>query len=392
MICYIGDSDLGNLINNNSLVDNEVFKSIKSYVKFNRHSLASIENKNTPVFIELNDLMFFKYAHSLTVLEDTVSFGAVFVCMYKYFVNHGGKHTCHDDVKWFCIHCKMRISNKIEAFNVSRIEVYTPSQKKPNSNAVSQNFVPIISKENLDIEAEIFLQKWCPQALVAPMPVPIVKIVKEKMGLNIIKDKSLSKDLSVFGQICFADGIVKIYDKTSEEYIDTQVQRGTIMIDPNTVMSKSLGCIFNTIAHEAYHWDRHRIYGFVQSILSTQQTVCHRCSISPQKNSAKRKSYSDEDRIEWQANKIAPKILMPQKQTKMKIESLIKEHHYIPYADGSDKIIRYIICELSNFYNVSKQAAKIRMIELGYPEANDVFNYDNESESIFHKITQTEAF
>ncbi|MGI6702101.1 MAG: hypothetical protein ACOX3U_06580 [Christensenellales bacterium] len=59
-----------------------------------------------------------------------------------------------------------------------------------------------------------------------------MKEIAKKMGLTIITDTHLTKDLSVFGQICFADGEINTYNEEQSCYIKTSVKRGTIFIDP----------------------------------------------------------------------------------------------------------------------------------------------------------------
>lgn len=66
---------------------------------------------------------------------------------------------------------------------------------------------------------------------------------------------------------------------------------------------------------------------------------------------------------------------MPIKQTRQKAEELIEKNKRILQTDNMAEIMESVIFELSDFYEVSKQAAKIRMIDLGYTEAIGVFTY-----------------
>lgn len=74
-------------------------------------------------------------------------------------------------------------------------------------------------------------------------------------------------------------------------------------------------------------------------------------------------------KMEWQAKTIAPKILMPRVATKNKIESTFKR-----LLKDSPELKRYDVAEMvvdtiAEFFEVSKQSAAIRMLELGYHEA-----------------------
>ena len=87
-----------------------------------------------------------------------------------------------------------------------------------NNNYVEQkSLVPIIPKSQFDTVATEFLTEYCSEALLNPMPVPIVDIAKKKMGLRIIAEYRLSEDFSIYGKICFTSGKTPIYDREEDE-------------------------------------------------------------------------------------------------------------------------------------------------------------------------------
>jgi len=223
------------------------------------------------------------------------------------------------------------------------------------------------------------------------MAVPIEKIVKEKMGLNILQGNRLTDDFSLFGQICFSKGNVKVYDLLGDAYHDVEVERGTILIDAYTYWERNIGCVNNTVAHEALHWHRHRMYAAIKSILRGEKLIACRC---PTKSNEKQGNgdWSDEDKMEWQANKIAPRILMPIETVRIKIEVLYQKYDF--YNNDSEKaaILECVIDELADFFKVSKQSAKIRMLDLGYKEAASVYNYENGFTPYFSSISTRDAF
>ena len=59
----------------------------------------------------------------------------------------------------------------------------------------------ILGKNRLDDYATKFLTKYCKQALVEPMPLPVDDILKE-MGLKV-QEVSLSTNLDVFDVVCY---------------------------------------------------------------------------------------------------------------------------------------------------------------------------------------------
>ena len=122
------------------------------------------------------------------------------------------------------------------------------------SNFVEQkSLVPIIPKNKFDDIATEFLNRYYPEALKKPMPIPIIDIAKKKMGLRIVPDFHLSEDFSVYGQMCFTSGKVPVYIKEDDAFVDIKVKRGTMLIDPDTLFERNIGCLNNTVAHECVH-------------------------------------------------------------------------------------------------------------------------------------------
>ena len=226
-------------------------------------------------------------------------------------------------------------------------------------------YVPHIWKSELDQEATTFLSRYYPDALKQPMCVPIEHIAKEILCLRIV-EHHLSEDLSILGQMCFTDGLAEIYDPENDEYREIFVKAGTMIIDPDTYAKRNLGSKRNTIAHECYHWFRHRQYHLMAAQLDGQIRPIYRCPIAP-KNESQQKEWTDEDWMEWQANNVAPRILMPHETVGEIYEKMASESlHNAFVAKGIRPQSEWVIEQTAGFYMVSKQAAEIRLKELGY--------------------------
>lgn len=221
--------------------------------------------------------------------------------------------------------------------------------------------VPVISKAQFDNVATEFLKQYFPDALKAPMMVPIVEIAKKKLGLKIIAEYRLSEDFSIYGQICFTSGLATIYDRDEDEYRDIKVRRGTIFIDPDTIRERNLGCFHNTVAHECVHWHEHRNYYLCNAGADSTRSIAFRCPIE-EKDERFQREWSDIDWMEWQANRIAPRILMPREMFTIAAETFIKEGRSIL---GNSLPSWWIQNKLAELFDVSKQSAGIRMNELG---------------------------
>jgi Zn-dependent peptidase ImmA (M78 family) len=126
---------------------------------------------------------------------------------------------------------------------------------------------------------------------------------------------------------------------------------------------RNLGSVNNTIIHECVHWDLHKKF-FELEKLYNKEARSIRCQV--QEGIRTESNLSPLDWMEWQANALAPRILMPVKQTRQKIEELIEKNKRVLQTDNMADIMGSVVFELSDFFEVSKQAAKIRMLDLGW--------------------------
>lgn len=239
--------------------------------------------------------------------------------------------------------------------------------------SLSQNLVPYMYEEDVDKHAENFLQRYCPEALLQPMQIPVYDIVT-KMGMRMYY---APMEEGVFGKTYFGEEYVKVYsDFTQQEVTEITTTPGTILINPNVFFMYNVGTANNTIIHECVHWDRHRRPFELQRLLQGEYNHIS-CEVV--------ETYSgmgaDADALkwmEWQANQLAPRILMPAKMTICKMESLqnklYAEFPEMREAERFEKAVE----ELAQFFQVSVLAAKIRLVELGYDQAQGVRVYSNE--------------
>lgn len=266
--------------------------------------------------------MLLEYVTNIEIDEDILRFDAAVSCTIELQSDDGYSVPRNCDIpQWLMISCVATVTDHLDSFEVSSIKRYC-YEKKPVSDGVaaSKNIVPIIQKEDLDTEATKFLERYCKEALEKPMRVPIEEIA-QSLGLTIQHGKRITEDFSVIGEICFSKGSLKVWDlfKNGDETLN--VERGTILIDACTYLEQNLGRVNNTIAHEVFHWHRHRLYAAIKQILHRQKIISCRCPtnmIYPKKN----EPWTDEQRMEWQANNIAPRILMPKKTFCMKVDEL----------------------------------------------------------------------
>ena len=212
----------------------------------------------------------------------------------------------------------------------------------------SDTLIPYIPASEYDAVAEEFLERYYPEALKKPAPVPIMDVAINNVGLDL-KEVCLSEELDIYGMTIFSDGSVEVYDPVEGLY-DTRVfKKKTILIDPEAVKRTNIGCRNNTIAHECVHWFKHRLYFMMQKYTLPRNAKYCKCRVD-------QLSYLTEEEgiLENQAIGIAPRILMPKKTfTEAALEIGIRH--------GGDNWRS--ICELADFFDVSKQSVKIRLEE-----------------------------
>ena len=222
--------------------------------------------------------------------------------------------------------------------------------------------------DDFEKEAEEFLQKYgCSDAINNPQPIPIRDIATRLMSLEIIDTEYLSLNDSVQGAIAFTKGIIEVYDWSTQECIGYEVTQPSIFVDTDIL---NIGRYNNTLAHECYHWWRHRNYFTYKRTHENGTEFAFRCNkrLSPT-GSLLGGEWSDIDKMEWQAKTIAPKILMPRNAMRIKVE---KEYRRLLSGDKSlnrRAVTPLVIEAVSDFFEVSRQSAAIRMLELGYNEA-----------------------
>lgn len=93
-------------------------------------------------------------------------------------------------------------------------------------------------------------------------------------------------------------------------------------------------------------------------------------------NKSRSKAAEMIDWIEWQANELAPKILMPASMTRKYIKDKFAALRRTTHENVRDaEIFQQTIASTAAFFNVSKSSAKLRAAELGFEQANGVFVY-----------------
>lgn len=136
---------------------------------------------------------------------------------------------------------------------------------------------------------------------------------------------------------------------------------------------RSVGTRRTTLAHECFHWYRHQPYHALMRMIGADDKIGRAIQCQINGNSADTDKWKAVDWMEWQAKRIAPRILMPTRTARIKAEELLGKYGGAKNVDVAD--YENVIDELSEFYDVSRQAAKARLIDLGYSKAEGAYPF-----------------
>ena len=271
---------------------------------------------------------------------------------------------------WYTVSFIGYLSDGLNMVTITNVEDYSPDKFDKNTT-LSKYLVPYLYAEDIEKEAEKFLIKYCRQALKEPMPIPLEELLFN-MGLELYEAPLPD---NIFGKTYFAEAIVDVFNEDGDVVSQT-IDPGTILINPNIFFMRNIGSRNNTVVHECVHWDRHDKFFELQKLLNSDITSLS-CEITEHVGQKDAGLEGALQWIEWQANALAPRILLPANTTRRKLNEILQRLH----IDGTEKteseIMEEAIQELAEFFEVSKYAAKLRAIELGFTQAKGVWNYVN---------------
>lgn len=347
----------------------QIVKTVKGFI-FNNKDNTDLSTYMVPEpngFIEFDNFELYKINYEIInncgLNLEIIVIANVIVRQYI-----KGEMEIDTKTKFVSVYAEVELDSGIKNFRIYNTEFKSDQYKKSRNLKLSKDWVPYIRKKDFDAIAEKFLRKYYPQALTQPTPVPVETIVSE-MGLSIHQEK-LTIDNSVFGKMVFKDTDVEVIE--DEQLVSEHFNKGSILVDKDVVFKRNVGSYNNTVIHECVHWELHKVFHEVKMVLDKDHS---QVSSWTEENLADSSMWTSLDWMEWQANGIAPRILMPKVQTRIKIRELFQTLTLVNPDISRSELVQEVVDNLATFFEVSRQAAKIRMIDLGFKEANGVYNY-----------------
>lgn len=275
---------------------------------------------------------------------------------------------------WLRITCEGDLADGLDSWVITRIEPYDRQSRQENQ--LSDTLVPDIPYERLEAEAKAFLVEYYPEALKVTQygqpPVAVDPTLLAKRLMLSVRTQRIREDASVFGQIYFAETDAEMYDEDVGETILVHIPAQTIVVDPIMYLLRNLGSVNNTIVHECVHWVKHRKAFELERLFNVEASHIS-CEVVG--GAAARIARSATELMEKQANQLAPRIQMPAEPFRAKASEYITRFMRESGAKYENEVMEQVITALETDFGVSKQAAKIRMVELGFESAIGTYTY-----------------
>ncbi len=264
-----------------------------------------------------------------------------------------------------------RLEDGLQQVTITNAEEYNPA-KFEKDKSLSQDLVPYLYEDAVEKNAEDFLKRHYPKALLQPMPLPVFEVAKS-MGMTVYY---APLEDSAFGRTYFGSEKVTVYtDNTLKSKAEIVTKPGTMLINPNVYFMRNVGTANNTIIHECVHWDRHRKAFELQRLLTGN---CNHISCEivdtyegiPDDAPALKW-------MEWQANQLAPRILMPAKMTEKIYNSALRDIHTSKPLTRFAEVMEEAVGYTAQYFGVSFIAAKLRLMDLGYDVVQGTYVYND---------------
>lgn len=294
---------------------NDIFQRVKNYVYHHcSDKLMRSHIIDNPNFKQLNDfkvkkVLSRKIKNGLIVSELQIIASLDIRGHTKY-----GYKTDSSDI-WLRVRVEFELDEGIHNFKVVRIIPFDVKDYDKSELGLSSEFVPYIKAKDMDDIAEEILKKYYPAALEKPMALSIDTYLLN-IGLTKIEGK-LTDDSSIFGGMVFKDTEVIFYNEGTP--VSRLVKKKTILVDPEVICLRNQGSYNNTVVHESVHWLLHRYHNEYRMLFDKNHQRSSSLKDSYTPASLEWNSY---DWMEWQANGIAARILMPKSTTKQKVTQL----------------------------------------------------------------------
>ncbi len=273
--------------------------------------------------------------------------------------------------KWFTVSMEARLNDGLQDIRIYDTREYSPS-KFDKDTTLDEFLLPYIYAKDLEDEADDFFKFYCQNAIYDRWVFPVSYVLGE-MGIEYY-EAPLPEGL--FGAMYFypsmADHYTFAYPGIPPRLVKEQIKSGTMLISDKEYFMHDVGSKLTTIAHEIIHWDKHELFFEILHLLDEDEDRLS-CGVAPEVSpeglEGARKALWW---AEWQANALAPRILMPRVLFLPLWEQIFEEKRGTPHFHRAD-VYEDTVKTIADCFGVSKYAAKVRALQLGIKEAEGAF-------------------
>ena len=236
---------------------------------------------------------------------------------------------------------------------------------------LSAGLVPELGEDALDALAERLLAAYYPEALEKPRRVDAHEMA-ERMGLSVVY-RQIEPEGEIYGEMFFQETETPLYDAMRQHQVLAPVERKTMVVDTTATFMGGMGTHDNTIVHECVHWALH---GQAMALRRAQQPDSQEPAICCRVDGGAGRAGDDRLlEMEWQANTLARCIQMPRALFRRKAEEAWTRHDMKVITPNRVEEMPGVIDDLAGFFGVSREAAKLRMLEVGFESVAGVYVY-----------------
>lgn len=271
--------------------------------------------------------------------------------------------------RWFTIYLKGMLKDGLQNVEIIDVDEYQGNTYDP-SNGLDEYLVPYIKSEQLEDIADDFTELWCDDEAYANGTA--LQTMLEAQDLICYEADLPAGEIA---RMYFREDDVSVYD-SSQDYFDSTpeektIRPGTMLIDRDCFFMSSYGSIADSIAHEMVHWDRHGKFFEILAILDNNEKTLY-CNAEPTGSPdgltgvAKARWWA-----EWQANSLAPRIILPRRIFNTFFPDKLEEQRSLPHKTEGE-VMERALHQLADKFNISVYEAKLRALQLGYKQAEGV--------------------
>lgn len=234
---------------------------------------------------------------------------------------------------------------------------YRAALAKVRRVSVGPGLVPLLDGDNMDDAAAWMLEMYLPDLLDRPRRLD-PHLLAERLNVRFLPQR-IARDEHVTGKTYFAPSQTNLYSDTRGSYSQRNVGKTTLLIDPTAAYNQGIGVYDETLVHECIHRILHRQAVLLKDHVEDAENVA-----DPQVQA-----------MEAQTGALVPRLQMPLAPFREKARELLTAYgpFYESWRPERVDVLPLVIDDLAGFFNVSRTAAKLRLIDAGYPDARGAY-------------------